>query len=287
MLVYHSRYCGLISGVGFYILDVSNTQKHTTKSVFHPPVFIFLLFANRRVSFLSLPLSLPFPLSLSLVAVGGAASLSICGFGPLRRGGERRRGSSKSVPGVVVGAAKCGQSSRPLLGAKHAVGPWRKEADRRGTHCKLIGHKTFSRTHKMRKTQQQKLLLSLSLEVLSLKHWSCLKELEVNAPLPLELERKNPYSFAFRLKVPPPSLPFLHRMNRGDSLPSGDDSCEKPRGTLAFHGMSIPITSIFTTGWPIWHTKIGRMKRKRERHREGMQREKRKPSMVVQKGLVK
>lgn len=41
--------------------------------------------------------------------------------------------------------------------------------DKHETHCKLIGHKTFLRTHAMRKTQQQKLLLSLSLGVLSLK----------------------------------------------------------------------------------------------------------------------
>lgn len=41
--------------------------------------------------------------------------------------------------------------------------------DNHGIHCKLIGHKTFLRTHAMKKTQQQKLSLSLSLEVLSLK----------------------------------------------------------------------------------------------------------------------
>lgn len=68
-----------------------------------------------------------------------------------------------------MGAAERRQSSWPLFGAKHIVGPWREGGNRRGTHCKLIGHKTFLRTHKMRKTQQQKLLLSLSLEVLSLK----------------------------------------------------------------------------------------------------------------------
>ena len=105
------------------------------------------------------------------MAVGRAAPLSVRGLGPLRRRGERRRGSSKSVPGVVVGAAKRGQSSRSLLAAKHIVGPWKQVGggDKHETHCKLIGHKTFLKTHWMRKTQQQKLLLSLSLEVLSLK----------------------------------------------------------------------------------------------------------------------
>lgn len=78
------------------------------------------------------------------MAVGRAASLGVGGFGPLRRGGERWRGASKSVPGVVVGAAKRGQSSWSLLGAKHVVGPWREGGDRRGTHCKLIGHKKAS-----------------------------------------------------------------------------------------------------------------------------------------------
>lgn len=42
------------------------------------------------------------------------------------------------------------------------------------THYKLIGHKTFLRTRKMRKTQQQKKLLCLCLWRFS--HCSCLKE---------------------------------------------------------------------------------------------------------------
>lgn len=47
-----------------------------------------------------------------------------------------------------MGAAKCGQASWPLLGAKHVVGPWGwgRGEDKYKTHCKLIGHKTFLRT---------------------------------------------------------------------------------------------------------------------------------------------
>lgn len=140
------------------------------------PLFIFLFFTNGWISLLSFsfPFSLPLPLPLPLVAVCWAAPLGVSGFGPLGRCWERWWRASKSVPGVVVRAAKCGQSSWPLLGAKHIIGPWKEEKgvwgwDNHGIHCKLIGHKTFLRTHAMKKTQQQKLSLSLSLEVLSLK----------------------------------------------------------------------------------------------------------------------
>lgn len=96
-------------------------------------------------------------------------------------------------------------------------------------------------------------------------HWSCLKELEVNGS-PHQRKKTLLICFGAKRFSPPP---FLWTGWTGEThLPSRVEGCEKPRETLAFHSMSIPITSIFTTGWPIWHTKNRRDGEKRERHRE-------------------
>lgn len=158
------------------------------------------------------------------MAVGWTAPLRVSSFGPLGRRGERWWGASKSVPGVMVGAAKCRQSSGPLLGAKHIVGPWideRKERrkdrkteekwtgeDKHEIHCKLIGHKTILRTCDEKDSTTKAAFVFVSGGSLPE-----LFEREVNGS-PHQGE-KNLYSFSLGQKGSPS---LLNWRNRGDSL---------------------------------------------------------------------